>query len=894
MRSDVLEVISSARDVTNAVVLTHNIDFVFVQTVVLSAFRRCGNPTITIFADSGCAAESFAQQKAVLTDLGARYRVVPVPMGTGFRFHPKAVLLSGEETGTLLVGSGNLTFGGWRENGEVWTHFERESDGAGPFHAFRSYLADVLKRIALPQAVELEVEEAFDSTTKSWLSTGATDNGALVGRVGSGPALLEQMLEAGGDEPVEELFVCAPYFDHDGIALQELVASVGARRTTVLCQAGRTGLHARAWSPSAAKATLQSIDFHCQGSAESERSAFVHAKFYGLRRADEVVVLAGSANCSRAALTMRGNAGNAELMAVRSLTRQAFEEELLGELHLSSEPVVLSNEPPDEADAGAGGTPLCILAARFEAGHLLVGYAPWSAKVAECIVDGTTTPFETTEKGVVSVSCPSEPKFVSLRAQVDDVVVESEPAWIDLERRLRATAHSRNLADSFRAHVQAGVWSADGWAEVLDVFCKHLSYMPAVRPGGAVSRPNRGAGQDGRMFTDADVFAPDYRVPKLDRVWFPSGIRGDEQVHSLQQLLLRWFGVETDEPEMNSGVDDDNDNPDSEVVDQPERLPTTPLGVTPRTDQNRRRIASIVDQLEAAMTSPEFLTARSPDYLATDLKVASALLGVGLGKGWIERERFFEITHSIWSSLFFARATGEEGWLEFRASASEDREAFVGSMRSAELSAALIGWYLAALTPDGGSPDAARFNLAAALAVGRLPWLWHGASQEDIGEELKVLLRHTAEDGMDGEEHTGWAEAAWKRLTQRGQALRCLEATIRGTSLEVLRERIRINELQPGEVLWQGTAGFCVVLRGCSRSGKDNVPVLKLQGDGAETAFKGSFTVPVRALLEEDVIPWIPDYGDGPRRVLREFIGELSADVLRDSEPNQDQRTHPN
>ncbi len=79
MRSDVLEVISSARDVTNAVVLTHNIDFVFVQTVVLSAFRQCGYPTITVFADSGCAAESFAQQKAVLTDLGVRYRVDTPP-----------------------------------------------------------------------------------------------------------------------------------------------------------------------------------------------------------------------------------------------------------------------------------------------------------------------------------------------------------------------------------------------------------------------------------------------------------------------------------------------------------------------------------------------------------------------------------------------------------------------------------------------------------------------------------------------------------------------------------------------------------------------------------------------------------------------------------------------
>ena len=62
MRADVLEVISSAKDVTNAVILTHNIDFVFVQTLVLSAFRRCGHPTITVFAD-----RRMCRRKASLT-----------------------------------------------------------------------------------------------------------------------------------------------------------------------------------------------------------------------------------------------------------------------------------------------------------------------------------------------------------------------------------------------------------------------------------------------------------------------------------------------------------------------------------------------------------------------------------------------------------------------------------------------------------------------------------------------------------------------------------------------------------------------------------------------------------------------------------------------------------
>lgn len=876
MRSDVLKVISSARNVTNAVVLTHNIDFVFVQTVVFSAFRRCGHPTITVFADSGCAAESFAQQRAVLTDLGVRYRVVPVAMGAGFRFHPKAVLLVGEQEGTLLLGSGNVTFGGWSENGEVWTRFDSENDGAGPFHTFRRYVESVLKRVVLPDAVAREVDEAFDPKSKSWLSTGATDDGALIGRVGSGPALLGQLLAVNGDEPVEELYVCSPYFDHEGVALRDLVTSVGARRTTILCQVGRTALHKRMWEPIAAKATLENIDFRRPGFRERERSAFVHAKFYALRRPNDVVVLAGSANCSKAALTVQENAGNAELMTVRVLTLQAFEEEFLGEFHVSSDPVELSEEPLNENDEKIPGIALRILGGRFESGCLLVGYAPPSASVTDCLVDGKTAPFVVSEEGVLSVSCGSDPKLVSIRAWLDGELVDSAPTWIDLERKLRATAHGRSLADSFRAKIQAGEWSPEGWANVLDVFCKHLAYMPAVRVGIAGSHAEENGTSDTPEFTTADVFSQDYQAPKIDRLWLHTGIGRDAQVHSLQQLLLRWFGVEAIEPDDEPQIDDDNDLDSDEIVDRPEHLPTAPNPDEVLTDRSVRRIARILDQLEVAMTNSEFISKRSPDYLATDFKVASALLGAGLGKGWIELGRFFELTHNIWSSLFFVRVQGEMGWLKYRFSMAKDKIGFVENMRSEKLSAALIGWYLAALKQESQSPEVARFILSAAVAVGRLPWLWQGGNQEKIVKELALLLAHTNGSEPEHEERIQWAEIEWDRLMQRGEALRRLEAVVHSTGLDVIRERIRIDELLPGEVLWQGKAGFCVVLRQCFRSGRDYVPTLKLQGDVAPTEFQAAATIPMRGLLDEDVIPLTSDFGDAPRRVLREFIRELS------------------
>ena len=245
MRDDVLKIISSAKDVTNAVILTHNIDFVYVQTVVLAAFRRCGHPRITIFADSACAGGNLRSPRTCADGprsaipSGSRRDEPPLPV-------PPESQCCYPETRRrrLLVGSGNLTFGGWRENAEVWTRFETGADGAKPFIEFRSYLEEILGRVALPDAVEAEIEEAFDPRNKLWVSTETTDTKALIGRVGSGSALIERMLDVGGGDPVDELVICAPYFDHDGIALQQLVSTVGANGTTVLCQPGRSTLQA--------------------------------------------------------------------------------------------------------------------------------------------------------------------------------------------------------------------------------------------------------------------------------------------------------------------------------------------------------------------------------------------------------------------------------------------------------------------------------------------------------------------------------------------------------------------------------------------------------------------------------------------------------------------------
>lgn len=892
MRDDLLKAIAACKDVTNAIILTHNIDFVLLQTLVLTAFRRCGHPTITVFADAQCAAESFSHQAPLLDGLGVRYRVVPVAMSPGYRFHPKAVLLASEKDATLFVGSGNLTFGGWRENAEVWLRFDASVDGAAVFHEFEQYARQILERVPLPEAIGAELTEAFDAASRPWLSGDPISTSRiLLGRVAGGAPLLESFREAQGIDPVDELVVCSPYFDPEGSALRALIGQVTPGRATVLCQPSGSTLTSKGFAAAGEGACLQQVSFEHRSVDGASRGAFIHAKFYGLLSGDQALVIAGSANCSRAALLSSGRDGNAELMAVRRMPLAEFETALVGELQRIPAPAVLTEAAPD-ADELPAGANLRVLAARFEAGSLLIGFDPPRAEILACEIDAAKVGFSLNQPGIMSVACSVEPRALLLEGVIDGVTVRSAPAWVDHERHLRTSARDRGLVASFRTRMQPGAWNAGAWADVLDVFCKHLTYLPTFDSGRASSMASRSKGAGQGKFSFTDVFAASYEVPAL-RGLGPLVVRfegGKER--SLQQLLLRWFGVleHTNDAVPDEGDDDavdtENNVPEEDVeeaVDRPEQLRVSvpPAQATPLTQSDRRRIQRVLAQIEQAITTEQFLALRRPELLAADLKVAAVLLRTGLREGWIEASEFYRTTHHIWASLFFAGSPEtKQGWLEYRLRNAEDPVAFVAAMRSPELAAALLGWAFAAI-PDEASPSSARFHLAVALAVARLPWLWDPGDAEAVARELEVLLAHT---GKAEDRSAELVRAAWERMLRTGHALMRLEDAASAVPAAGLRARIQTPELRTGDLLWQGGAGYCVVTKSTPRVEKQKVPVLRLQDHSKESQFGAPYTMPIGSLLEQAVLPISPEFGAEPRRVLSEFLTELRSGLEADSQ----------
>lgn len=868
MRRDIVRLIEAEKDVTNVVVLTHNIDFVYIQSVVIPALRRCGYPTLTIFADAQCANESYQYQHLVIDSLGHRFRVVPVAMQPGFRFHPKAILLSGLNKATLLVGSGNLTFGGWRENAEIWCRYDTDKDGTAPFAAFRNYLNSVLALTPLNESLATEVEECFEGANRPW-AVNMEAPGRLLGSPGAGAALIEQMRGVVAGKPVNSLLVCSPYFDDAGDALTTLSSTFNTN-VKVAVQSRHSGLKAEAAKTLGKRFDLATVSFHHRDIENKLREAFIHAKWYGFEHDNDITVFLGSANCSKAALTIPGAAGNAELMTAVTLTKEEFHTQFVEELVFVDVPPQLSSISAPEQSAEDSTPSIRIMAARLDQGVLQVAYTcPEGGKPSSLIVHAlgginTELDYIEVERGIIVVrGIQPDARQVSLKARTSDGEIISNLMWVDHEQALSTTARSRSVVDAVRKKVQSQDWTIGAWAEIANVFFRNLQYMPVrTRPTRTIGDGHQKPEDAERAYSAEDVFSDSYGLPSFAH-HLPHELMGsDDRVTSLRQLLLRWFGMKDDSNQEKTPADSTTTG---DTVEPDETTPslTTPKQPVPPapsertiTDSDRNRALQVLRVITDAMASPEYLAKRQPETLSVDIQFAAVLLREGLHESWITQDEYFLSTHKIWTALFFScPADSRIGWLEHRYRNDDNPNDFIRRMASPKLTAALAAWAFE-IPSSEDTPENVRFRLSQVLSVARLPWLWEQDSREDIAKELKELLTITT----SGKSESYWEsiESRWNQLIRQGYALRMVEEALSAKTPAEIKSAIQQADVRKGELLWQGTGGFCIAAQDFTRTtSTGNARILYLQ-QSREGAIKPEFAIPLKGLVQSNLIS-IPD-----------------------------------
>ena len=851
MRANILREIEKMKGLTHAFILTHDVDFFFIQGLLLKALRSAGSPLLTIFADVGRAAASFHSQGSLASGLGQRYRIVPVALASGCRFHPKAVLLSGKEGATLYVGSGNLTFGGWCDNGEVWSRFRTQDGEGAAVTAFRQYLDELVGLVPLHEAVRSEVEAAFDRTSRPWAAE-LPEADHLVGRLGTGPSLIDRI---GPRLKGSKLTVCSPFFDPEGVALLRVAVAAGASEIEVLTQESSTNLRPEALASWPDHVRALPADFvHVDGRGE-RRKARLHAKWFIASDGARSTAFLGSANCSRAALTAAGSAGNAELVVVLEGETRALVDGIRAEVTVGDRPLELPAQPPEpEEDETPPGKHPAILAARYDMHLLHIALAPRGGFVPTTVlVDGDARAVNPANSEALQVRCDLPPSRVRVDGLLDGESWSTPEHWVDVESLLRGSAGRRRLIDLVRQSQQAGHLSLELWSDLVDAAFEEIA-NPTLWGGeggerSASERPTEW------VWKTEDVFLDSFELPAA-RAGRQSGSESDV-VSATLDLLLHFSQGEEGVDRQAMDADEDGDDLDPSLVDTDEDegeadRPAPPPPPSPTKDaKHQERALAVLEKMLGALADPGFLTQRHPADIRRAIIMLALLLRLGCQQRWLGSGPFFVLTQRAWKAVFFSGSRsgqrghrGHRGYLTERLDAEHDPIAFQQALATPRLAAALAAWGLAAhLRGDG--VDLVRFDLTAAVSAAHHPWMWRGAPLDRIAQELHQLIRHTEQPG-EAERIRGW----WLRVQRRGAALRMLEAELDGRDIVTLRARLGPWDAPRGTLLWQGPAGWCVTEGpALSTRPRDKIGVRKLQGDEVEKHFVASYLLPLDPLL---------------------------------------------
>lgn len=347
---------------TRALFGTFALSLGFFEAAPLRALRRSGANDIRILADISGVAASLGEAGA--REVGRTYSLDAIAVPTGC-FHPKFVLLDGEDGPRLVIGSGNLTFGGWGRNLELCEVLSPRSAPA----AFLD-MADFLESLATSPRLDFPGFSAATSwsTALRRLTELPEDNNIRLLHSIERPIadqLVEMAAAAGG---ATGLLVASPYFG-GAHAVRSLAERLGIGRirvhvSTALALAGRHydfDAH-----PAAIPVVISDLD-------EGRTQRPMHAKLIEIECRDAVLSVSGSVNASGPALL---RASNIELAVVRTKALAAATSLFTGSL-----PAI----PLIEADSGGAGQAvlLATMVGRALSGIVMVSNCAgtWSARL---------------------------------------------------------------------------------------------------------------------------------------------------------------------------------------------------------------------------------------------------------------------------------------------------------------------------------------------------------------------------------------------------------------------------------------------------------------------------------------------------------------------------------
>jgi len=211
-----IEIIRSGRW-HSALFGTYVLSLSFFEATLLPTLRQAGVRSIVILADIDGIAGALGEAGA--REVGRTYELRPIKVRDGV-FHPKFMLLDGSDGPSAVIGSGNLTFGGWGHNLELCEVLRPGHSGTA-----LQDLADFTEELSLTDRVSGVDAGAVEIWTNRLRSIAPSGSARVLHNVTTPIAtlLVGQAAELG---EAKRLTVASPYYG-SASAVEALASALG-------------------------------------------------------------------------------------------------------------------------------------------------------------------------------------------------------------------------------------------------------------------------------------------------------------------------------------------------------------------------------------------------------------------------------------------------------------------------------------------------------------------------------------------------------------------------------------------------------------------------------------------------------------------------------------------
>ena len=312
-KQGILYILEQSREYDTALLSTFNFDIGFFERAVLSRLIKNDIRNISVFVDADELTK--ALENANSSMLGQRYAINPVRMHGAY--HPKVILLLGEQKARLIIGSANLKTSGYLINNEVFTCVD--------YDPFNSELRDVIVAAIDFFLSSYSYTPRLDNNLLEQIKSypyyrPVTQNRSIVLIENERESVLEQ-LKRMVPETIREIRIAVPYYDNGLLALQAIKDQFPKARIVVYLQ--------RRTSTFQNTAGLDIVDETIvfeKVKASTNNCHFYHGKVFEFITEEESFILFGSSNCTNSALTKsKTDGGNYECNLLVKGTRAEFD-----------------------------------------------------------------------------------------------------------------------------------------------------------------------------------------------------------------------------------------------------------------------------------------------------------------------------------------------------------------------------------------------------------------------------------------------------------------------------------------------------------------------------------------------------------------------------------------